>query len=71
MLYIKVVSFLLGKKVIPGGVNSSVRTFKAVGHQILQRAKGAYMIEDGNRLIDYQFLGPMIFGSCLEPLYKQ
>ena len=41
---------------IPGGVNSPVRAFKAVGGTpvFVKEAKGAYLFdEDGNRLVDY------------------
>jgi glutamate-1-semialdehyde 2,1-aminomutase len=51
---------LLKRKSNPGGVNSPVRAFKAVGGTpiFVQRAKGAYLYdEDGNRLIDYINLG--------------
>jgi glutamate-1-semialdehyde 2,1-aminomutase len=64
--------FVESQKVIPGGVNSPVRAFKAVGgHPIfIKKAKGAYMIdEDGNRLIDYiNSWGPMILGHAYEPV---
>ncbi len=44
------------QKVIPGGVNSPVRAFKAVGGTpiFVEKAKGAYLYDvDGNKLIDY------------------
>lgn len=51
---------------IPGGVNSPVRAFKAVGGDpiFIKSAKGAYMYdEDGNRYIDLiNSWGPMILG---------
>ncbi len=54
------------KKVIPGGVNSPVRAFKAVGGDplFIKSAIGAYMYdEDGNELIDLiNSWGPMILG---------
>jgi glutamate-1-semialdehyde 2,1-aminomutase len=54
--------------VIPGGVNSPVRAFKAVGGDpiFVERAKGAYLYDvDGNRLIDYiNSWGPMILGHA-------
>ena len=43
--------FAEAKKVIPGGVNSPVRAFKAVGGDpvFIERAEGAYIYdEDGN-----------------------
>lgn len=64
--------FAEAEKVIPGGVNSPVRAFKAVGGTpiFVQRAKGAYLYdEDGNRLIDYiNSWGPMILGHAYEPV---
>ncbi len=57
---------------IPGGVNSPVRAFKAVGGTpiFVKEAKGAYLYdEDGNRLIDYiASWGPMILGHAYEPV---
>ena len=54
------------KKIIPGGVNSPVRAFKAVGGtpRFVQRAQGAYFWDaDGKRYIDYiGSWGPMILG---------
>ena len=51
---------------IPGGVNSPVRAFKAVGGTpiFIKEAKGAYLIdEDGNKYIEYiNSWGPMILG---------
>ncbi len=44
------------KTVIPGGVNSPVRAFKAVGGTplFIDRAEGAYIYDaDGNRYVDY------------------
>ena len=53
---------------IPGGVNSPVRAFKAVGGTpiFLTHARGAYLYdEDGNRYIDYiASWGPMILGHA-------
>ena len=58
--------FERAKKHIPGGVNSPVRAFKAVGGtpRFVQRAKGAYFWDaDGKRYIDYiGSWGPMILG---------
>ena len=52
--------------VIPGGVNSPVRAFKAVGGtpRFIQRAQGAYFWDaNGKRYIDYiGSWGPMILG---------
>ena len=53
---------------IPGGVNSPVRAFKAVGGNplFIKAAQGAYMYdEDGNRYIDMiNSWGPMILGHA-------
>lgn len=66
--------FQSAQKVIPGGVNSPVRAFKAVGGTpvFVEKAKGAYLYdEDGNRLIDYiSSWGPMILGHAFEPVIK-
>lgn len=55
-------------KVIPGGVNSPVRAFKAVGASpiFIEKAKGPYLYDaDGNRYIDYCLSwGPMILGHA-------
>jgi glutamate-1-semialdehyde 2,1-aminomutase len=51
---------------MPGGVNSPVRAFKAVGltPPFIQRGEGAYIYDiDGNRYIDYvASWGPLILG---------
>ncbi len=64
--------FQEAKNYIPGGVNSPVRAFKAVGGTpiFVKEAKGAYLYdEDGNRLIDYiASWGPMILGHAHEPV---
>ena len=53
-------------KVIPGGVNSPVRAFRAVGGtpRFIARAEGAYLLDaEGKRYIDYiGSWGPMILG---------
>lgn len=60
------------EKVIPGGVNSPVRAFGAVGGTPIfaKSAKGAYVHdEDGNTYIDYiNSWGPMILGHAFEPV---
>jgi len=64
--------FAQAEQVIPGGVNSPVRAFKAVGGTpiFVKEAKGAYLYdEDGNQLIDYiNSWGPMILGHAYEPV---
>ena len=57
---------------IPGGVDSPVRAFRAVGGAppFVVRAQGAYLYDaDGNRYIDYfGSWGPMIFGHAFPPV---
>ncbi len=64
--------FAEAQKYIPGGVNSPVRAFKAVGGDpiFVKKAKGAYLYdEDDNRLIDYiASWGPLILGHAHEPV---
>ncbi|WP_286760361.1 glutamate-1-semialdehyde 2,1-aminomutase [Salegentibacter sp. UBA1130] len=64
--------FASAQKVIPGGVNSPVRAFKAVGGDpiFIKRAEGAYLYdEDGNKLIDYiNSWGPLILGHAHKPV---
>ncbi|MCS6969064.1 MAG: glutamate-1-semialdehyde 2,1-aminomutase [Cytophagales bacterium] len=59
---------------IPGGVNSPVRAFRAVGGTplFIKSAKGAYIFdEDGNRYIELiNSWGPMILGHA-HPLVQQ
>ncbi len=66
--------FAEAEQVIPGGVNSPVRAFKAVGGTpiFIKSAKGAYLYdEDGNRYIDYiNSWGPMILGHAYEPVVE-
>ena len=58
--------FNAAKQHIPGGVNSPVRAFKAVGGTppFFERSEGAYMFDvEGKRYIDYVLSwGPMIMG---------
>jgi len=58
--------FTKAKRIIPGGVNSPVRAFKAVGGNplFIQSAKGSKIYDvDGNEYIDYVLSwGPMIVG---------
>ena len=58
--------FERAQRVIPGGVNSPVRAFRAVGGtpRFFERASGAYLWDaDGRRYIDYVgSWGPMIVG---------
>ncbi|HEX8997489.1 MAG TPA: glutamate-1-semialdehyde 2,1-aminomutase [Ktedonobacterales bacterium] len=60
--------FARARQVIPGGVNSPVRAFRAVGGQpvFIDHGAGAYLYDvDGNRYIDYVgSWGPLIFGHA-------
>ena len=64
--------FKEAQNVIPGGVNSPVRAFSAVGGTPIfaKSAKGAYVYdEDGNRFIDYiNSWGPMLLGHAFPPV---
>ena len=64
--------FKAASEVIPGGVNSPVRAFKAVGGTpiFVNKAEGAYLYDaDGNRLIDYiNSWGPMVLGHAYPPV---
>lgn len=59
-------AFSQALKVIPGGVNSPVRAFKAVGQEpvFIKKGYGPYMEDiDGNEYIDYVLSwGPLILG---------
>jgi glutamate-1-semialdehyde 2,1-aminomutase len=59
------------EKFFPGGVNSPVRAFRAVGGEppFVERAEGAYLWDaDGNRYVDYfGSWGPMILGHAFPP----
>jgi len=70
--------FEKAKQFIPGGVNSPVRAFRAVGGNpvFMKSAKGAYLFdEDGNAYVDLiNSWGPMILGhadSLVEEAVKQ
>ena len=64
--------FAEAKKYIPGGVNSPVRAFNAVGGEpiFIKQAKGAYLYdEDDNKYIDYiASWGPLILGHAHQPV---
>jgi glutamate-1-semialdehyde 2,1-aminomutase len=70
--------FERAQRLIPGGVNSPVRAFRAVGGtpRFIARAEGAYMWDaEGQRYIDYiGSWGPMILGhghpAVLEAVQK-
>ncbi len=60
--------FLEAQRYIPGGVNSPVRAFRAVGGEplFIKRGEGPYLIdEDGRQYIDYvASWGPLIAGHA-------
>jgi len=70
--------FERAQRVIPGGVNSPVRAFRAVGGtpRFIQRAEGPYLWDaEGRRYIDYiGSWGPMILGhghpAVLDAVHK-
>lgn len=66
--------FEKAKQFIPGGVNSPVRAFKAVGGNplFIKKAKDAYLYdEDGNRYVDLiNSWGPMILGHA-QPIIEE
>ena len=55
-------------ELLPGGVSSPVRAFRAVGGSppFVERGEGAYLIDvDGNRYVDYVLSwGPLILGHA-------
>ncbi|MGQ9574059.1 MAG: glutamate-1-semialdehyde 2,1-aminomutase [Thermoguttaceae bacterium] len=59
-------AFARAQRLMPGGVNSPARAFRAVGGQpiFFDHAEGAYLYDlDGNRYLDYiGSWGPMILG---------
>lgn len=66
--------FARAQKHIPGGVNSPVRAFKAVGGTppFIEKADGPYLYDaDGKQYIDYvQSWGPMVLGHN-NPIIRQ
>jgi glutamate-1-semialdehyde aminotransferase len=60
--------FRQAQSLLPGGVDSPVRAFRAVGGQpiFIQRGSGPYLFDvDGNRYIDYVLSwGPLDLGAC-------
>src|SRR3989338_5196532 len=60
--------FKRAQKHIPGGVNSPVRAFRAVGGfpRFIQKGRGAYLWDvDGNRYLDFVgSWGPLILGHA-------
>jgi glutamate-1-semialdehyde 2,1-aminomutase len=66
--------FNRAQRVIPGGVNSPVRAFRAVGGKplFIQRGEGSHIWDvDGNEYIDYiGSWGPLIFGHRAPEVVK-
>src|SRR4026209_2778221 len=66
--------FAAASRILPGGVDSPVRAFKAVGATplFIERASGAHIEEaDGNTYIDYVMSwGPLIHGNGPKALVK-
>ena len=66
--------FKQAQQVLPGGVNSPVRAFNAVGGTpiFVERAQGAYLYDaDGTKLIDYiASWGPLLFGHAYAPVIE-
>lgn len=64
--------FRRAQALIPGGVNSPVRAFRAVGGspRFIERGAGAYLWDaDGNRYVDYVMSwGPLINGHAFGPV---
>jgi glutamate-1-semialdehyde 2,1-aminomutase len=71
--------FAQAQEVIPGGVNSPVRAFRAVGGDpvFISRGEGMWLIDvDGNRYLDLiGSWGPLMFGHAhtdiLDAIYQQ
>ncbi len=66
--------FSKASQILPGGVDSPVRAFQAVGGtpHFIRRGAGAIIEDvDGNRFIDYVMSwGPLIHGHAPRPLIK-
>lgn len=62
------------EKILPGGVDSPVRAFRAVGGNppFVVKGEGAYLWDaDGNRYLDYfGSWGPMILGHAFPPVVE-
>jgi glutamate-1-semialdehyde 2,1-aminomutase len=66
--------FAAASRILPGGVDSPVRAFKAVGGTpvFVARARGAHIVDvDGNTYVDYVMSwGPLIHGHAPKGLRK-
>src|SRR5206468_3809217 len=60
--------FAEAQGLMPGGVSSPVRAFRAVGGSplFIERGEGAYLVDvDGNRYVDYVLSwGPLVLGHA-------
>ena len=60
--------FAEARELMPGGVSSPVRAFRAVGGSpvFVERGEGAYLVDvDGNRYVDYVLSwGPLVLGHA-------
>ena len=60
--------FAEARELMPGGVSSPVRAFRAVGGQplFIDKGEGAYLVDvDGNRYVDYVLSwGPLVLGHA-------
>jgi glutamate-1-semialdehyde 2,1-aminomutase len=66
---VKTSLFRRAREIIPGGVNSPVRAWGAVGGEepfFARRGEGSYLVdEDGNRYVDWVMSwGPLVFGHA-------
>lgn len=66
--------YTVAQEVLPGGVNSPVRAYRAVGGTppFIERGTGPYIYDvDGNRYIDYVMsYGPLILGHAPDPVVR-
>jgi len=66
--------YRVAERLMPGGVNSPVRSYSAVGGtpRFISKAKGAYVYdEDGHKYIDYMASwGPLILGHAYPDVVK-
>lgn len=67
--------FKEAESIFPGGVNSPVRAFKAVGGNplFIDHSQGAYLYDvDGNQFVDYVLSwGPMILGHARKEVLEE
>src|ERR1700716_1453240 len=65
---------LRAERFLPGGVDSPVRAFRAVGGDppFVTHAEGAYLFDaDGNRYLDFfGSWGPMVLGHAFPPVVE-